>query len=154
MDSQSPPRNATRVPSGDHATASSARRRSLSEPVTGAADAVASGSASPRQSRGNSTSGVPSVTDAEIRYTPGPPVQDSDANAIDLLSGDQDGPDAVRVVSRRFAVPSAFMVHSRPPLRNASCLPSGDQRGREYPPSAVSRVSVAPLLTYTLPPRT
>ena len=71
-----------------------------------------------------------------------------------LLSGDQDGPAAARVVSRRLALPSAFMVHSWRALSRAIDLPSGEKRGRDQPPPVVSFVSVAPLLTYTSPERT
>src|SRR4051794_9959925 len=71
-----------------------------------------------------------------------------------VLSGDQDGPDAARVVSRRLLLPSAFMVHSWPALSTAIERPLGATGGRAQPPPVVSFVSVAPLLTHTSPERT
>src|SRR6266571_1744634 len=92
------------------------------------------------------------------------PASLSDANAILLPSGDQDGASSIPglVVSRVTPVPSGFMTYTSvfctSPARgaatrvNASCLPSGDQAGAKASAVSGERL-VAPepsaFITYT-----
>ena len=139
--SQSPPRNAIRVPSGDQATASSWRSARSSGP----ADRAPGFAAAPQLPPGSSGTGVPNgAVDEILRMVV--PAQPGPAKASQRPSGDQLGaPEPV--AARCLPPPSAFITQTPPSCTYAIRAPSGDQCGRALAPSAVSRCTVAPAAT-------
>src|SRR5439155_23582870 len=129
--SQSPPRNAIRVPSGDQATASSRRRARSSAPPAPVPGSVAA----PQLPPGSSAAGVPNGAVAEtLRMAV--PAQPGPAKASQWPSGDQLGaPEPV--AARCLLPPSASITQMPPSCTYAIRPPSGDQRGRALAPSAV-----------------